>query len=258
MAKKIALSLRGGGARCAAYFGLLRFLDEEKIKVDAFIGSSGGALIGILYSACGLTEDIITFFSELKPREFVSWKSFFSLNKFDSIKGGKKISEFIGYERLENLPIKVYVQASNISTGRSDIFEQGNLPALIGASSAVSGLASLVRINGVTYTDGDVVSGYASDFLRERGYNFIIGANVDKATYGKNVSSNTVSKALVIAMAEIKRLDNAVSPVDFLFDKMLPEDKYHIFSFSSSKKIADLGYEFARAKKDELLDSLRK
>lgn len=48
--KKLALSFRGGGARCISYIGFLDPLEENDIEVSMIIGSSAGALIGTAYA----------------------------------------------------------------------------------------------------------------------------------------------------------------------------------------------------------------
>ena len=47
----IALVLGGGGARGLAHIGVLRWLEEESVPLEAIVGTSIGALIGGLYAA---------------------------------------------------------------------------------------------------------------------------------------------------------------------------------------------------------------
>ena len=51
---RIGLVLSGGGARGAAHVGVLKFLEAERIPIDAIAGTSMGAVVGGLY-ASGLT-----------------------------------------------------------------------------------------------------------------------------------------------------------------------------------------------------------
>ncbi|MCX6146170.1 MAG: patatin-like phospholipase family protein, partial [Candidatus Kapabacteria bacterium] len=48
---KIALVLSGGGARGVSQIGVLRELENSKIKIDYIVGTSIGAIIGGLYSS---------------------------------------------------------------------------------------------------------------------------------------------------------------------------------------------------------------
>src|SRR5688572_28344689 len=55
---RIGLVLSGGGARGLAHVGVLQALEELRIPVDAFAGTSMGAVVGGLY-ASGMTADEI-------------------------------------------------------------------------------------------------------------------------------------------------------------------------------------------------------
>jgi NTE family protein len=43
---KLALALGGGGARGLAHIGILKVLEDQKIKFDAISGCSMGAIVG--------------------------------------------------------------------------------------------------------------------------------------------------------------------------------------------------------------------
>ena len=47
---KLGLALSGGGIRGIAHAGVLRALEENKIKVDVIGGTSSGALVASLYA----------------------------------------------------------------------------------------------------------------------------------------------------------------------------------------------------------------
>ncbi len=47
---KIGIALSGGGMRGIAHAGVLKALEESKIKIDAIGGSSSGSLIASLYA----------------------------------------------------------------------------------------------------------------------------------------------------------------------------------------------------------------
>ncbi|HPM47467.1 MAG TPA: patatin-like phospholipase family protein, partial [bacterium] len=52
--RKWALVLSGGGAKGIAHIGVLKFLDEHKLRPDMIAGTSAGAIIGSFY-CCGMT-----------------------------------------------------------------------------------------------------------------------------------------------------------------------------------------------------------
>lgn len=46
----LGLSLAGGGAKGIAHVGVLKALEEEKIKIDYISGTSSGSIVSALYS----------------------------------------------------------------------------------------------------------------------------------------------------------------------------------------------------------------
>lgn len=55
---KVGLCLSGGGVKGAAHIGVLKALEEEKIKIDCIAGTSSGSIVSSLY-AMGYTPDEI-------------------------------------------------------------------------------------------------------------------------------------------------------------------------------------------------------
>ena len=55
---KIGLCLSGGGVKGAAHIGVLKALEEEKIKIDCISGTSSGSIVSSMY-AMGYTADEI-------------------------------------------------------------------------------------------------------------------------------------------------------------------------------------------------------
>jgi NTE family protein len=58
---KLALALGGGGARGLAHIGILKVLEDQKIKFDAISGCSMGAIVGGLYAYFGNYSEVEEF-----------------------------------------------------------------------------------------------------------------------------------------------------------------------------------------------------
>ena len=58
---KFGLALGVGGARGLAHIGVLKVLDEEKIKIHSMTGCSMGALVGGLYAYFGDAKQVEDF-----------------------------------------------------------------------------------------------------------------------------------------------------------------------------------------------------
>jgi len=81
---KFGLALGGGGARGLAHIGVLKVLDEEKIKIHSITGCSMGALIGGLYAYFGDAKQVEDFiFKAIKHPKFVELGT-------DKLKGNNK------------------------------------------------------------------------------------------------------------------------------------------------------------------------
>lgn len=61
---KLALVLSGGGARGAAHIGVLRVLEELRIRPDLVVGTSMGSIVGGLYAAGWSPDEIETLLGE--------------------------------------------------------------------------------------------------------------------------------------------------------------------------------------------------
>ena len=58
----LGLALSGGGVKGAAHIGVLKALEEEKIKVDYIGGTSSGSIVATLYAAGYKPDEIYTIF----------------------------------------------------------------------------------------------------------------------------------------------------------------------------------------------------
>ncbi|MBN2189030.1 MAG: patatin-like phospholipase family protein, partial [Chitinispirillaceae bacterium] len=69
---RFALVLSGGGARGLSQIGVLKALEEARLRPDLIVGTSMGAIIGSLY-ACGYSPDSI-----LSIVRAIEWNDVFS------------------------------------------------------------------------------------------------------------------------------------------------------------------------------------
>ncbi len=73
--KKIALSIRGCGARFGGYFGALKAFEDNNIHFDMWTGASGGSvIIAGLATGASITE-LFEFSKGMRIKNFVDIKS---------------------------------------------------------------------------------------------------------------------------------------------------------------------------------------
>ena len=194
----IDLALQGGGAHGAFTWGVLdRLLEEPWLRLDGISGTSAGAMNAAVLAcghagggAEGAREALEKFwrgvadaarFSPLRRgwTEMLSgrWTLDYSpafvamdlasrlWSPYDLNPQGMNplhniLAELIDFDRLAASPIKLFVTATNVRTGRGRVFRNAELrPEVLLASACLPTLFHAVEIDGDPYWDG----GYAGN-----------------------------------------------------------------------------------------------
>ena len=212
---KVGISFRGGGLYTTAYLGVLKYFEDNNIPIFYIIGSSGGALVGGLYSSGKTIEYISEIFKEnFKILKLSSIKSITEMNIFDSNKLIKQIKDSVGNIKIEDLTINFAVQLTELKRNKNIIAESGDLAEIITASSAFNLLMDPVKIYGENYIDGDYSSGYASSFLREKGCDIVIGCDVVYPEIDNSNIENRLTGIIGKFKKTILDYDKQLDPVD--------------------------------------------
>lgn len=192
--RSISLALQGGGAHAAFTWGAVdQLLVDGRLEIEAISATSSGAILAVVI-AQGLTEDgnegarkaLHTFWrkvsiaSSLMPMQMNVVDKFlghvgidlstssmaldyitkvfspyqFNLFDFNPLRG--IVEEMVDFDRLNrNAPCGLYINATNARTGKSRIFEPGDLSLdAIMASSCLPFVFKTVEIDGEPYWDG--------------------------------------------------------------------------------------------------------
>jgi NTE family protein len=194
----VDLGLQGGGAHGAFTWGVLdRLLEEAWLKLDGVSGTSAGAMNAAVMAdglAHGGPEQaraaLEKFWKRVSdaaqlsplrrgPLEIITgrWTLDYSpvfaaldfasrvLSPYDVNPLGSNplrdvLAECVDFERLVEAPIKVFVTATNVRTGRGRIFRNADLtPDVLLASACLPTMFQAVEIDGEPYWDG----GYAGN-----------------------------------------------------------------------------------------------
>ncbi len=248
---KIGLVLSGGGARGICHLGVLKALEEHKVKIDEIAGTSAGAIIGALY-CCGFSPekvlDIIistSFFKLLRPALNTS-----GLLSMDRI--GKLISKYIGDRSFSDLDRPLHVAATNIEKGRTEYFTEGKvLPAVL-ASSCIPVIFNPVSIGDEKYIDGGVMANLPAESL-VASCDFIIGSNcniIDDAFKGSNMKT-LMERTMLLAtngnvMAGKKKCNMLIEPHELKyiggFEINMAQEIYEA-GYNTAINVLDKNYE---------------
>ena len=189
----IDLALQGGGAHGAFTWGVLdRLLEEPWLQFDGISGTSAGAMNAVVM-ADGLTQGgpeqakaaLEAFWRRVSdaalhsplrrgPLEMLTgtWTldyspmfaiadiatrvlSPYDLNPFGSNPLSQILADSVDFARLASAPIKLFITATNVRTGRGRIFRNPEItPDVLLASACLPTMFQAVEIDGEAYWDG--------------------------------------------------------------------------------------------------------
>jgi len=189
----VDLGLQGGGAHGAFTWGVLdRLLEESWLQFDGISGTSAGAMNAVVM-ADGLTEGgppqarlaLEQFWKRVSDAALLSplrrgpieiltgrWTLDYSpvfavldvaarvLSPYDTNPFGSNpltqiLADSVRFDRLAAAPIKLFVTATNVRTGRGRVFRNGDLtPDVLLASACLPTMFQAVEIDGEAYWDG--------------------------------------------------------------------------------------------------------
>jgi NTE family protein len=194
----VDLALQGGGAHGAFTWGVLdRLLEEDHLKIEGISGTSAGAMnAAALISGYveggpqAAKETLERFWRKISDSARMSplqrspfdvmlgrWtldsSPFFIasdlmtrlLSPYDFNPNGvnplrEVLAEIIDFDNVARAPIKIFVTATSVSTGRGRIFRNADLtPDALLASACLPTMFQAVEIDGEAYWDG----GYAGN-----------------------------------------------------------------------------------------------
>jgi NTE family protein len=189
----VDLALQGGGSHGAFAWGALdRLLEESWLKIEGVSGTSAGAMNAALLAdgfaaggAEGARRALDTYWRHVSDAARFSpfqrgpldrllgrWSLDHSpmfvfmdmmsrlYSPYDLNPGGFNalapiLAKQIDFERLRQSPIKVFITATNVRTGRPRIFRNADItPEVLMASACLPTLFQAVEIDGESYWDG--------------------------------------------------------------------------------------------------------
>jgi NTE family protein len=189
----VDFALQGGGAHGAFTWGVLdRLLEEQWLRIDGISGTSAGAMNAAVLvdgyaenGANGARAALENFWQRVSraallsplrrtPRDvlrgrwtldhspvFVAMDLMARLfSPYDVGLGGANplrniLAETVNFDRLAQAPIKLFVTATNVRTGRGRVFRNGEItPDALLASACLPTLFQAIEIDGESYWDG--------------------------------------------------------------------------------------------------------
>jgi NTE family protein len=152
-----ALVLSSGGPRGFVHVGVIKALDELKVKPPMVVGASVGALVGALWS-CGIPAlEIERLAIELSPLQVLR-VAVGSTQRFSGAAIANLINYHVSDRLLESIPTRFIPVAARATSRTPIIFDAGDTGLAVQASCAIEGTFAPVRIRGEPYIDPDLVT----------------------------------------------------------------------------------------------------
>ncbi|MEO0203221.1 MAG: patatin-like phospholipase family protein [candidate division WOR-3 bacterium] len=172
-----ALVLSGGGSKGLAHIGVIKAIEEKKLKFDFIVGCSMGSLIGSLY-ALGYNSDVIRSIAKvLTSRNILNFKFFLS-GFFDSKKVENILDEIFGDKQFKDTKIPIYITAVDLLTYNHIVFNNGYLKYAIRASISLPLVFKPVMINGRVLVDGGIIETIPLGIAKKLGAKYVVAVNV--------------------------------------------------------------------------------
>jgi NTE family protein len=215
---KIALVLGGGAAKGFAHIGAIKALDAHGIRADLVVGTSAGSVVGALYAAgyngfdlqrIALSMDEATVRDWVLPnRGFIRGQS---LQKF--------VNDAVQNRPIEKLDRALAIVATDLQSGETVVFRQGDTGLAVRASSSVPGIFQPVKVGDREYVDGGLVSPVPVQVARDLGADIVIAVDIsDKPQHRRlqdtiDVLLQTFSiMGRAIAARELQTADVVIAP----------------------------------------------
>ncbi len=209
---RIGLALGGGSARGLAHVGVLEWLRDHRVPIDAVAGTSMGGLIGGSY-AVGMTEQEIresvekvdwdVMLASDAPFEVKTFRRKEDRRAFPaplefgvrrglwlprSLNPGQRIALFfdgltLPYSALpsfDELPTPFRCVAFDVNRSESVVLDRGVLSEAMRATMALPGIFPPVTIDGRLLVDGGFLNNVPADVARRMDVDVVIAVNVGR------------------------------------------------------------------------------
>jgi NTE family protein len=276
---KIGVALEGGGALGLAHMGVLQWFEDHHIPVDYIAGTSMGGLVAGLY-ATGKTPqqlanlvnaqnwDIIiggkTPYEDLSYRRREDQRAFqnpivvglkHGLTLPAGLNAGQQISMLIDHETLpysqsesfDDLPTPFRCVATELVSGKEEVFSRGSLQQALRATMSIPGVFSPVRDGEKIYVDGGLVGNLPTDVVRKMGADIVIAVHLDVAPANpKDIQSlfSVLGRSVDVVVQENEL--RGLAAADLIVNVNLHD--YNSLDYNKSKTIIGLGTKAADEK----------
>jgi NTE family protein len=252
--KSIGLVLSGGGSKGLAHAGVIKFLEEQKIKPSQVAGTSAGSIVGALYAWGKTPEEILEFFKSIY---LFHWKhlTFKKAGLIDSESFRVYFESIFKDATIGDLKIPVQITATDMVRGKLKIFGPSTkIVDAILASSAFPGILSPYEIDGNIYSDGGILNHFPTDVLQGQ-CETIIGIYVSPIQKIEAKDLRSI-KAVTTRAFDILSANSNIHKFNMCDWVIEPKDLCLYSTFETSKikmdQVFNIGYQAAKKSFEKL------
>jgi len=253
---RVGVALSGGTAKTIAHIGVLEALEDAGVAISCIAGTSGGAVIGVLYAA-GFS------IPELKAlARGIKWTNLarisvprLGLLSNDTIK--RFLSDLLGDRTFDQLKIPTAVVATNLLTGDRAIFTTGSVALAAQVSSTVPQLFAPVEVGEEMYVDGGLVEFLPLAALRDTfAPDILVGVNLGmrgRLPRPRNLIQLGMLIGTVVARQTVQRTEHLADVI------IRPDTRlFHPFDLDASQGLIEEGYQGAAAEIESIGRAIRR
>ena len=200
---RLGLALGGGAARGIAHVGVLQVLWEHGIVVDAIAGTSAGAMVGAMI-ASGVTPDELA--------DIARASNWWFLAKDISLRGGllgsggieRWMRRYIEDKTFRDLRIPLAIITSDIVTGETVVFTEGDVAWAARVSASVPGIYAPVEYEGHLLVDGGITQNVPVETVRQMEVDVVLAVNLN-GTFLHHIRPERPIEAMQQAISILQR-----------------------------------------------------
>ena len=222
---RIGLALGGGSARGIAHVGVIRWLEEHRIPVDAIAGTSIGGLVGGGYAAGRSAEELAVLVAGADWDLLFLGDVPFDLKEFrrkedrrqypvrlelglrdglsiaSGLDPGHQVGLFLSRVAFpyaspidfDDLPIPFRAVATDLEMAEVVVLDGGSLSRRLRATMAIPGVFAPVVLNGRFLGDGGLLNNVPVDVVAALGVDRVIAVDVGAAPTSGTISGRRSS-----------------------------------------------------------------
>lgn len=236
MKDKIGLVLGGGGARGAAYIGVLKALEENNIKFDFIVGTSIGSVAGAALAYGVSSTELFDIAKTLSTKDIKPNLIPFMPSSTDGI---AKMCERIFKDKsitFEDLKTTFCAVATDLRTGEEYDIIKGDLIPAICASCGVPGIFYPVTYDNTLLADGGLVNNIPSSVAKKFGCTKIVAVDL----HSKRGEGTDSDKFFDLLLASIKIMMKSNSQKGYLDSDIMIQPDLAKFNVAKIENIEDM------------------